>query len=73
MAKKAELLERATELGLEVNEKSTIAEIEAAIATAGAVEAEAEVANEEKTAAKAGKRSEKSLREAEEKAEKEAR
>lgn len=73
MAKKAELLERAKELNLEVSEKSTIAEIEAAIATAGAVEAEAEVAVEEKTAAKAGKRSEKSLREAEEKAEKEAR
>ena len=73
MAKKAELLERAKELNLEVPEKSTIAEIEAAIATAGAVEAEAEVAVEEKTAAKAGKRSEKSLREAEEKAEKEAR
>lgn len=73
MAKKAELLERAKELNLEVSEKSTIAEIEAAIATAGAVDAEAEVAKEEKTAAKAGKRSEKSLREAEEKAEKEAR
>lgn len=73
MAKKAELLERAKELNLEVSEKSTIAEIEAAIATAGAVDAEAEVAKEEKAAAKAGKRSEKSLREAEEKAEKEAR
>jgi large subunit ribosomal protein L1 len=73
MAKKAELLERAKELNLEVSEKSTIAEIEAAIDTAGAVDAEAEVAKEEKTAAKAGKRSEKSLREAEEKAEKEAR
>ncbi len=73
MAKKAELLERAKELNLQVSEKSTIAEIEAAIATAGAVDVEAEVAVEEKTAAKAGKRSEKSLREAEEKAEKEAR
>ena len=73
MAKKADLLERAKELNLEVSEKSTIAEIEAAIATAGASEAEAEIAVEEKTTAKAGKRSEKSLREAEEKAEKEAR
>lgn len=73
MAKKAELLERAKELNLEVSEKSTIAEIEAAIATAGAVDAEAAVVVEEKTAAKAGKRSEKSLREAEEKVEKEAR
>jgi len=73
MAKKAELLERAQELKLEVSDKNTIAEIEAAIATAGAVDAEAEIVVEEKTAAKAGKRSEKSLREAEEKAEKEAR
>ena len=73
MAKKAELLERASELSLEVSEKNTIAEIEAAIATAGAVEAEAEVVAEEKSSAKAGKRSDKSLREAEEKAEKEAR
>ena len=75
MAKKAELIERAKELGLEVNEKNTIAEIEAVIATAGAVDAEAEVSKDEKdtATAKAGKRSEKSLREAEEKAEKEAR
>lgn len=73
MAKKAELLERAKELNLDVSEKNTIAEIEAVIATASAVDAEAEIAVEEKTAAKAGKRSEKSLREAEEKAEKEAR
>lgn len=73
MAKKAELLEQAKELGLEVTDKNTIAEIEAAINTVGASEAEAEVAKEEKHTAKAGKRSEKSLREAEEKAEKEAR
>ena len=73
MAKKADLLDQAKELGLEVTEKNTIAEIEAAIATAGAVDAEAEVAKEEKATAKAGKRSEKSLREAEEVAEKEAR
>lgn len=68
MAKKAELLEKAAELKLEVSEKNTIAEIEAAIETAGG-----KIAHEEKTAAKAGKRSEKSLKEAEEKAEKEAR
>ena len=34
MAKKAELLEKAAELNLEVSEKNTIAEIEAAIAGA---------------------------------------
>lgn len=71
MAKKAELLEKAAELKLEVSEKNTIAEIEAAIA--GAEQPVAEASSEEKTVAKAGKRSEKSLREAEEKAEKEAR
>lgn len=67
MAKKAELLEKAAELNLEVSEKNTIAEIESAIASAEN--------REVKTAApaKAGKRSEKSLKEAEEKAEKEAR
>lgn len=73
MAKKAELLEQARDLKLDVSEKNTIAEIEAAIKSAGAVNVEAEVVKEEKTAAKAGKRSEKSLREAEEKVEKEAR
>lgn len=67
MAKKAELLEKAAELKLDVNEKNTIAEIEAAIEAASA-----EV-KEEKATAKAGKRSEKAIREAEEKAEKEAR
>lgn len=65
MAKKAELLEKAQELGLEVTEKNTIAEIEAALETTGE--------KEEKTAAKAGKRSEKAQRETEEKLEKEAR
>lgn len=69
MAKKAELLEQAEKLGLEVTEKNTIAEIEAAIAGADTAEAPAE----EVHTAKAGKRSEKALREAEEKAEKEAR
>jgi large subunit ribosomal protein L1 len=65
MAKKAELLEKAQELGLEVTEKNTIAEIEAALETTGE--------KEEKTTAKAGKRSEKAQRETEEKLEKEAR
>lgn len=78
MAKKAELLEEAKKLKLEVTEKNTIAEIEAAIAGNKVAETEAEVVVEEKAivekgAAKAGKRSEKSLKEAEEKAEKEAR
>ncbi len=83
MAKKAELLEKAAELKLEVSEKNTIAEIEAAIeGAAKASVAEAEIAAEEaevvaekadtKTA-KAGKRSEKALREAEEEAERLAR
>lgn len=67
MAKKAELLEKAAELKLEVSDKNTIAEIEAAIEAAGVS------VKEEKTAAKAGKRSEKALAEAEAKAEKEAR
>lgn len=83
MAKKADLLERANVLGLDVTEKNTIAEIEAAIAnvenTADAselVEAEqAEVVAEKADTklAKAGKRSAKALAEAEELAEKEAR
>ncbi|MDN5275815.1 MAG: rplA [Candidatus Saccharibacteria bacterium] len=76
MAKKADLLERAKELGLKVTANNTIAEIEAAINTAGAVNVEAEIVKEEKaevTVAKAGKRSAKSLREAEEEVEKEAR
>ena len=67
MAKKAELLEKAAELKLEVSEKNTIAEIEAAIADAEKHEVR------EATVAKAGKRSAKSLEEAEAKAEKEAR
>src|SRR3989344_2741915 len=68
MAKKADLLEKAAELKLEVTDKNTIAEIEAAIAEAGV-----SAPTQEKTVAKAGKRSEKALAEAEEKAEKEAR
>ncbi len=87
MAKKAELLEKATELKLDVTEKNTIAEIEAAIA--GAVDKVADAATEvvdeiidgateattemKESFAKAGKRSEKAQKEAEEKAEKEAR
>jgi hypothetical protein len=67
MAKKAELLEKAKELKLEVTEKNTIAEIEQAIADAEHHEVR------EAVVAKAGKRSEKSLKEAEEKDAKEAR
>ena len=79
MAKKADLLEEAAKLSLEVTEKNTIAEIEAAIAGADAPAAAVEVAEveaeevEDVKTAKAGKRSAKSLAEAEEKAEKEAR
>lgn len=76
MAKKADLLAEAKTLGLKLTEKNTIAEIEAAIKAAPAVEKTEvveEAPKEEKTTAKAGKRSEKSLKEAEEKEEKEAR
>lgn len=72
MAKKAELLEKAAELKLEVSDKNTIAEIEAAIADV-ATTPEVEAPKEEKATAKAGKRSEKALAEAEAKVEKEAR
>lgn len=67
MAKKADLLAQAKELKLEVSEKNTIAQIEEAIASAQKHEVKKDAP------AKAGKRSEKSLKEAEEKAEKEAR
>lgn len=67
MAKKAELLEKAAELKLNVTEKNTIAEIEEAIANAEKREVR------EATVAKAGKRSAKAIEEAEAKAEKEAR
>lgn len=70
MAKKADLLAEAAKLNLEVTEKNTIAEIEAAIAAAAPAEAPVK---EDVKVAKAGKRSEKALAEAEEKAEKEAR
>lgn len=72
MAKKADLLVQAKELGLEVTEKNTVAEIEAAIAGAAPVEVSEEAPKEEHVA-KAGKRSAKSLAEADAKAEKEAR
>ena len=67
MTKKADLLEKAKELKLEVSEKNTIAEIEEAIASAEKHE------KREATTAKAGKRSEKAIKEAQEKAEKEER
>lgn len=77
MAKKAELLEKAAALNLEVSEKNTIAEIEAAIAEAEKPAAASEdkdiIAEREAVVAKAGKRSQKALDEAAEKAEKEAR
>ena len=78
MAKKADLLAEAKELGLEVTEKNTIAQIEEAIKNANAPKAEVEAeetteAPKKEGVAKAGKRSAKALAEAEEKAEKEAR
>lgn len=80
MAKKAELLEEAKTLGLEVTEKNTIAEIEAAIKSAAPAEAPVAEVEEaatseasDKPAAKAGKRSEKAQKEVAEKLEKEAR
>ena len=69
MAKKADLLEQAKKLKLEITEKNTIAEIEAAIKAAK----QAKEKPKAKPTAKAGKRSEKALSEAEEKAEKEER
>lgn len=73
MAKKADLLEQATKLKLEVTDKNTIAELEAAIASAATTEAVEEVVVEEPKLAKAGKRSAKALEEAEEKEAKELR
>lgn len=85
MAKKADLLAEAAKLNLEVTDKNTIAEIEAAIANAAEAsaptaveavvdaEAELEVAEKEKTFTKAGKRSAKAVAEAEAKVEKELR
>ena len=77
MAKKAELIEEAAKLKLEVSPKATIAELEAAIAAAKPEKrekVEKEIVAERKAdVAKAGKRSEKAAEEAEVKAEKEAR
>lgn len=78
MAKKADLLAEAAKLKLDVTEKNTIAEIEAAIANVSAPEAseateESIIKAEEKPLAKAGKRSAKAIAEAEAKLEKEAR
>lgn len=73
MAKKAELLEKAAELKLEVSEKNTIAEIEAAIAEATDASKPQDnkdkdvVAEREAVVAKSGKRSQKALDEAAEK------
>jgi len=72
MAKKADLLEEAKSLELEVTEKNTIAEIEAAIAGVKN-EVTEEAAPEETKVTKAGKRSAKALAEAKEAEEKEAR
>ena len=77
MAKKAELLEEAAKLKINVPAKATIADIEKLIAEAKPAKrekVEQEIVAERKSdVAKAGKRSEKALEEAEEKAEKEAR
>jgi large subunit ribosomal protein L1 len=85
MAKKDDLLEKAKKLKLKVTAKNTIAEIETAIESVNTPVAEKpateviveEIATEEETKevklAKAGKRSEKAIAEAEAKAEKEAR
>lgn len=80
MARKAELLEQAAKLKLDVSAKNTIAEIEAAINAANAPVAANEstkdsgvVAEREAAVAKSGKRSAKAFEEAEAKAEKEAR
>jgi len=67
MATKPELLAKAAELKLEVSETNTVAEIETAIAEAEKHEVK------EQHVAKAGKRSQKALDEAAEKAAKEAR
>jgi ribosomal protein L1 len=68
MAKKSELLEQAAKLNLDLTEKNTVAEIEAAIAQANSSTKEVK---EEPKIAKAGKRSAKAIAEAEEKAAKE--
>lgn len=64
MAKKAELLNQAKKLKLDVSEKNTIAEIEAALNTAG-IEVTEEKSAASKATAKAGKRSTKAISEKE--------
>ncbi len=81
MAKKAELLAQAKQLGLEVSEKNTIAELQAVLENSNSGVEQTETTTEdakasngpEKTTAKAGKRSAKALKEAEEKEAKEER
>ena len=70
MAKKANLLEEAKKLGLDVSEKNTVAQIEAAIVDSQDTTVVPEV---EVKVAKAGKRSAKAIAEVEAKEEKEAR
>jgi len=80
MAKKAELLEEAKKLGLEVAGKNTVAEINAAIDKARSeqkaaepIETNEDAVESNESTAKAGKRSAKALAEAEEKQAKEER
>lgn len=80
MAKKAELLEQAKELSLEVTEKNTVAEITEAISAAASKEQQPpktedgeQEAEAGKPLAKAGKRSAKAIKEAEEQQAKEER
>lgn len=82
MAKKANLLEEAKKLGLDVSEKNTVAQIEAAIVDAQEPAVTEVVATEEivevtdvaeEKVAKSGKRSAKAIAESEAKLEKEAR
>jgi len=76
MAKKADLLNEAKELGLKVSAKNTIAEIEKLIKLTPKSTSEAKKGNKDNQLAplaKAGKRSAKALAKAEEKAEKEVR
>lgn len=74
MAKKAELLQEARKLKLEVSEKNTIAEISKAIEQSKKENPIPNVKQKEHSAvAKSGKRSAKSIKEADEKASKEAR
>ncbi|NTW61747.1 50S ribosomal protein L1, partial [Candidatus Saccharibacteria bacterium] len=73
---KPELLEEATKLKLDVSDKNTIAEINDAIKSAKQTKKDEDkevIAHREASVAKAGKRSEKSLKEVAEKVAKEAR